>query len=420
MRRVALIRAIRATWVVLLLLASPASYAADEYWEYSYRDIDVTAVGNGAYASNLARSCIQLDVLLSRILGIRTPYRPPTHIYSMPAAQLKKFTGLEMSATYNSSGYENTVLIDSAGMPGRRYWGAYFGYTATLLASDRQLRGPDWYRVGVPEVFADTVFEGGHAQVGNITPVFAYTLGRGALIPMRTFLGMTQQEAEAKGESYFAMYDAEAWFLAREIFIEGKHRAEFTRYLDLLRAGTVEPAAFAASFTISYENLDKELVHGMGELGHRYVMDIPEAPAITVAPQRLSPAEVQARFALAAVRYGKGPDPVQLADAALQLDGTNETALRALALAQLKRNAYAEALAAVDRLSAQGESVGAYGDSAEVLAVIAGAAASGTVTLPVDAATLRSRARDDYQRVLAVDGEDRRAQDGLKRLTSSP
>ena len=219
LRRAVLIRAIEAT-VVALALAVPAGYAGDEYWEYSDRNIDVTAVGNGAYAANLARACIQLDAMLTRILAIKTPYRPPTHIFSMPAAELKRFTGQDLSATYRNSGYENTVLMDSAGVPGRRYWGAYFGYTATLLASDRRLGGPEWYRVGVPAVFADTVFEGGHAQIGNITPVFAYTLGTGALIPMRTFLSLTQQEAEAKGRHYLEMYDAEAWFLAREIFID--------------------------------------------------------------------------------------------------------------------------------------------------------------------------------------------------------
>jgi hypothetical protein len=405
-------------WLVLvaLVMASPASYAADEYWEYSHQNIDVTAVGNGAYAANLARSCIQLDVLLSRILGIKTSYRPPTHIYSMPAAELAKFIGRDSSVSYRSSGYDNTVLMDSARQPGRPYWGAFFGYTATLLASDRLLRGPSWYLVGVPAVFADTVFEGGHAQIGNITPMFAYTLSRGVLIPMRTFLSLTQQEAGAKGQR--EMYDAESWYLAREIFVEGKHRAEFGKYLDLMRGGSSESAAFSASFTITYEALDRELAHGMGELGHHFVMEIPAAPAIAIPPQRLSPAEVQARYALVSVRYGNGPDPVQLADAALQLEPANETALRALALAQLERSAYADALAAIDKLSAPGESLDAYGDSADVLSGLARAVAGGTVTLPLDAATLRARARDDYQRVLAANGDDRRAQYGLKRLGS--
>jgi hypothetical protein len=419
MRRPVLVRGIPATLLLLATLISGASYAGDEYWQYSSGNIDVTAAGSDKYAVYLVRSCIQLDVMLTRILGITASYRLPTHIYSLPAVELKKFTGQDSPASYRSSGYENTVLMDSAGIPGRRYWGAYFGYTASLLASDRLLGGPDWYRIGVPAVFADTVFDGRHAKIGNITPVFAAALG-GTLIPMRTFLSLRQHDAEAKGRPYSELYSAEAWYLAREIFIEGKHRAEFDKYLDLMRGGTGEPEAFAATFKITYEDLDKELVRGMSEPGHHYILDIPEAPAIAVPPQRLIPAEVQARYALVAVRYGAGPDPVQLANAALQLDGANETALRALALAQLKRNAYAEALAAVDKLSAPGESAGAYGVSAEVLAALARAAASGTVTLTVDAATLRTRAGDDYRRVLAVNGDDRRAHDGLIQLGISP
>ncbi|MGH8277218.1 MAG: hypothetical protein ACRETH_11045, partial [Steroidobacteraceae bacterium] len=118
--------------------------------------------------------------------------------------------------------------------------------------------------------------------------------------------------------------------------------------------------------------------------------------------------------------YQSGPDPVQLANEALQADAANETALRALALAQLARGAYAESLAAVDRLTTHGGSPGANADSAEVLAGLARAAAGGEVTLPVDAATLRRRAKQAYQRALAADGADRRSRDGMSRLASAP
>jgi len=55
-----------------LLLAYPIlGSAASDYWGYSYRNVDVTAAGSGAYAVNLARYCARLDSLLARILSIR-------------------------------------------------------------------------------------------------------------------------------------------------------------------------------------------------------------------------------------------------------------------------------------------------------------------------------------------------------------
>ena len=407
---------------LLLLLAPCASFGAEEYWAYSYKNIDVTAAGTSAYAVNLAHYCARLDVMLSRILGIKTQSRAPTHIYAMPQARLQQFIEKNFSSSYRTSGYDNTILMDSASGPDARpYWGAYFGYTATLLMSAEVLRGPDWYMVGVPSVFADSVFEGGHVKIGNVTPGFAYTLlSGGALIPMRAFLTLKQSDAQLKGARYVEMYDAESWYLAREIFVEGKHRAEFGRYLDLMRQGRSEPEAFAASFKITYEDLDKELVLAMRDHAHVYIMEAPaDAAGDRASARRLSAAEVSGRLALASVRYQRGPDPVQLANQALQAEPANESALRALAQAQLARGAYGEALAAVDKLAAQGASAAASADSAAILAGLARAAASGRATLSVDAATLKRRAKEAYERAIAADSEDRRSRDGLTRLDGS-
>jgi hypothetical protein len=62
---------------LLLLLAPCASFGAEEYWAYSYKNIDITAAGTSAYAVNLAHYCVRLDALLSRILGIKRQSRVP-------------------------------------------------------------------------------------------------------------------------------------------------------------------------------------------------------------------------------------------------------------------------------------------------------------------------------------------------------
>jgi hypothetical protein len=396
------------------------SAAAEDYWGYSYRNVDVTVAGNSVYAVNLARYCVRLDAMLTRILGIKATFRAPTHLYALPPEQLKQLLGSDSRVSYHGSAFENTVVFTSTHSAASDYWGAYFGYTATLLSSDRRLSGPDWYLLGVPEVFAETSYQGTRATLGAVNQGYAITLTKAALIPARSFLSMRHRDAIAKGEFAREVFEAQSWFLAHQIFVEGKHRAEFGNYLDLMRDGTSETDAFAASFKITYEELDKELALAFHQRPYVYMLQAPDDPeAAGASAQHLNPAEVKGRLALLSLSYPSGPDPVQLANEALRLDASDESALRALARGLLAREAYAEAFAAVDRLRSEGGSVAANGDSADVLAGLAAAAAAGRASLPVDAATLRERARAQYERVLAVNSEDRRAQAGLAKLTRS-
>ncbi|HYB31812.1 MAG TPA: hypothetical protein VED45_00135 [Steroidobacteraceae bacterium] len=73
-----------------------------------------------------------------------------------------------------------------------------------------------------------------------------------------------------------------------------------------------------------------------------------------------------------------------------------------------------------DRLTAQAPANAASADIAYVLAELSRAVASGKATLPVDADTLRQRARQAYERALAANGDDRRSRDGPAQLGTSP
>jgi hypothetical protein len=407
----------------LLLLVAPSAVLAggSDYWGYSYRNIDVTAAGSSEYAANLARYCVRLDAMLTRILGIKTKYRPPTHIYALPPPQLKQYLGEDSVVSFRVAPYEITVLTNNAPAKDSDYWGAYFGYTAALLAADGQLRGPDWYMEGVPAVFASTTYKHGRVELGALERGYALTLGQGgSLIPMRIFLTHRKAEVVAASEHNDRMYDAQAWSLAHEVFVEGWHRADFGKYLDLMRQQIDAETAYGASFNISYEQLDKEFAAAISQHALAYMMDAPEEPAASRENAvQLSGAEVKGRLALLTVRYGHGPDAIGLANDALQTEPANQTALRALAMAQLAKGAYGESLATVDRLSALSLSDAAYADAGFVLSGLARAVETHEAMLPVDAAALRRRATEDYQHALAANEEDRRSRDGLAQLQGS-
>jgi hypothetical protein len=290
------------------LIVPVVSRAADEYWSYSYRNIDVTAEGTSAYAINLARYCVRLDGLLRRILGIQNTQPPPTHIFALSRGQMGQLLG-ENTSRYQVSGGDNFILTTNATAHDSDYWGAYFGYTAALLASDGWLSGPEWYRVGLPLVFAGTTYKGTRAQLGVIEFGYALTLGRGgSLIPMRVFLAHKRQEVLDEHRYNPEMYSAQAWALAHEIYVESWHRAEFTRYLELMRQGTSEADAFSACFKGSYEQLDKEFAVAIQKRQYVYTIEVPDdaAPKGETA-QPLSAAQVKARVAQLAERFPSSP-----------------------------------------------------------------------------------------------------------------
>ena len=290
----------------LLLLAPLAAAAGEnEYWSYTYRNVEVTAAGNSAYAVNLARYCVRLDGMLTRILGIRTSERPPVHLYALPPAQVRQFLGDGDRVSFRRSPAGDVILTSNAREFDGDYWGAYYGYTAALLASDGRLSGPDWYRAGLPLVFASTKYRGDRAQLGTVQSGYAVTLGQGsALIPMRTFLSL-KRATIGDNAATLKVYDAEAWGLAHEIFVEGWHRAEFAKYLELMRQGSQEPEAFAASFNMTYEQLEKEFAYALRQRAFVYTMDAPDSRAAGETAQPLNAEEVKARLGLLAAQYPK-------------------------------------------------------------------------------------------------------------------
>jgi len=289
-----------------LLLAPLAALAGDtQYWSYSYRNVDVTAAGNGVYAVNLARYCVRLDGMLRRILGIDNSELPPVHIYALPQARVRQLLGDEDLVSYRISDAGVTVLVSNVPGAESDYWGAYFGYTAALLETDDRLRGPDWYSLGLPLVFASTKYHGDHAQLGTVERGYARTLGQGSqMIPLRSFLSMKREDIYGN-EATRTIYDAEAWGLAHEIFVEGWRRAEFTRYLQLLRQGSTEADAFAGAFKVSYEQLDKDFFYALRQRVFVYNLDAPDPDAAGAAAELLAGEDLKARLDRLTKVYGK-------------------------------------------------------------------------------------------------------------------
>lgn len=405
-------RAAARALVVGLLLAGPA--AATDYWAYRYKNIDVTVAGSSSYAQHVARNAYRLGVALNEILSLKADPPLPTHIYVLPDEQIVAVLGSSGSANFHSSGYDSTVIASRGSGEGDEYWGAYFGYVGSLVAAEGAQRYPYWFRLGVPEVFATTEFDHGRIRTGGIAPGYALTIASGTLIPLRTFLGVQEQDPLLHSGPQSEMYPAESWYLTREILVEGHYRDEFSRYLALLQQGRSERAAFAASFNVSYEDLERMLRDDVRAAAHVFVLaspadDSPDA----VPPRKLTPVETQASLALVNLQAGRRAEALRLAGAALDADPANERALRVAAEAQLEDGNYPASFAAVDRLSAGALSPEAMAECAGILTVLASAVTAGHVVLPVDAPTMLKFVQRYYRAAIDANPEDLRSWAGL-------
>ena len=398
-------------WSALLLLLLPFAAQGAEGWTYSYQGIDVTTTGTPQYAQTLAHNMRRLDTAIVKVLALNFgDWRPPTHIYAVSPAQLLKLRGSpeNVGSEFTTSGVDNVILMETAGAADSRYWGAYFGYSGSLLLSEGVLRYPNWFQVGVSEVFGATSIQRDRIKIGGFLAGTVRALYAGPLIPLRTLLRLRADDPQLRTEPTGSMYYAECWFLAHQILIERLHGPEFFQYLDLMSSGKSESEAFAASFKVSYEELDQALAKEVvtkriGEL----TVTVPDEPG-TAQPVALSAPELKGRLAELAVTKGHDLDyGVQLASEALAVEPANEHALRALAVAQVRQQKYGEALTSIDRLAANASpSAGGYADSAGVLLAVSQAIANKKVMLQEDPVALAHRAFEDYQHAIMLDKEN--------------
>lgn len=288
-----------------LLAAVPASGWAEDYWYYTYKYLDVVAAGTSQYAINLAHNVDRLDRTLRKVLPLVDPKPVPTHVYALAEGELRRFGIGDNQSRYQTNGSETFVVTSTYKAPAQ-YWGAYFGYTGGVVATGGGTRYPTWFSIGAPSVFAETEFRGDRIQTGGLTYYFGHEINRGGrLMPMSTFLTMRQADVDRLSPADRRMYDAEAWYVAREFLVEGHYRSELTQYLTAMAGGTAEPEAFSSSFKVSHEQLDKFLMQVMFDQAHFYVLDVPDDRDAGLAPpQKLTDAELKERLDALEARVG--------------------------------------------------------------------------------------------------------------------
>ena len=238
----------------------PIAAGSDQYWSYSYRGIEVTSAGTSQYASGLAHDLRRLDLTLAQVLKLpKSDWQAPTRVYAVPHDQFSRLweSKEDVRSIFISSAFENDIVIDLGGPSENRFNGAYFGWTGSLLNRPGVTRFPNWFLKGLAEVFASSTIAGDRVTIGNFDKNRAAWLALGASIPLSKLFRITDSDLRSESADFVQTYTAECWFLAHLIVIEGQYNSNFMQFFAHLNSNQDQDAAFAASFTITYADLEK-------------------------------------------------------------------------------------------------------------------------------------------------------------------
>jgi hypothetical protein len=386
------------------------AFAADQYWAYDYQGMEVTAVGSAEFARTIAHNLHRLDRALGLVLQTSgNGWRPPTMIYVVPNRTFELLYGKKdpASTLYNSTAFENNILIDASNRD-NRLWGVYFGFTGSILNSAYSFRYPGWFVNGLSEVFAGTTINHFTVTIGDVNRPRVAALLRRSLIPMKTLLALRGDEPQFSSADFKDLYEAQAWLLVHQIIIERQYNANFMEYFQRLDQGESEVQAFAESFTVPYEELDKMLARALqsGRVSI-YKVELQDEKDES-APRRLTEAEANGRLAMYAAQHTPQPEAaLNLSTQSLSADPHGAEAQMARILAQLKQADYAAAFHNSEALCA-GEALPqrVAAECGHNFARLVAAVAAKQVALEVDDVRLAQRAEQYFEKALAENAED--------------
>jgi tetratricopeptide (TPR) repeat protein len=408
--------------LALMLAAMPLlATGADQYWAYSYQRIDVTAAGDKKYAMTIAHNLHRLDLALSQVMVLpNSDWRPPTHVYVVPHEEFARLREKNdgMASVFIPSAFRNDILIDRGAIADNAFFGAYFGWTGSLLANSGLLRFPYWYRQGLAEVFAASTIDGARIQVGTYVQGRVNSLRSGIQIPLKTLLRIKGNDPQLKSLEFSQAYSAQCWFLVHLIVIDRQYTSNFEHYFSQLNSNVDEDKAFAESFSISYDDLDKWYqLHLRDGRIHLLQVNIPDE-VDNKEPLKLGGAEANGRLAVYASEHFQQLDSaVAMAQEALSAEPANQDALYALAADKVRQASFSEALSTAQKLCGAGAvSNPGIARCAELYRWIAAAVLAKHAELELDGPTIAQQAQQFYEKAIALDPEDLGSWSGMAEL----
>lgn len=405
--------------ITVLLLACgffESCLAADQYWGYQYKQINVTAQGNADFARTLAHNLYRLDLSIAAVLQTKgAQWRPHIDVYAVPAELFTAFSGqsADSGSISKVTPLSSTFLINTSQSSENRYWSTYFAFGASVLGTSYSFRYPSWFTAGLAEVFAASTVEYRKVTIGGANKGRVYTLNTGTWIPIQTLLTVRGGDPQMSSHAFLEMYYAETWYLVHKIVIDQFYHSNFYQYFLRLDQGEDEQKAFASSFDMSYEELDKALKKSITtDKFMRLTVTVPDEDD-GVKPVRLNEAESKARLARYAAEHGVQPERgLELSSAALKLDPSNEDAK----IARLRAEVRAANPDAASRDADEVCTGATLSSNVTAACALVFRSLAGKVPDKSAQAELRDKARKFYDQTVQLEPGDLQSWYGLSRL----
>jgi hypothetical protein len=388
-----------------------ANAGAADYWAYRYKEFDVVAQGSAAYAESVARQLDALDQTLQKLL-VREPgaAQPPTRVYALRPIDYAPIDAswIDSGGAFFHAGSFDHVLVVPSENEGPNPLRAHYAARARAWLDEQGLgRLPDWFKHGFGLVVGTASVDNEQLILGQEIPAYMARLKQTNWISVEYLLFLSPDDPQFhKSAATEELYDAECWWLAHLILVDGVLDKSMSNYLARLIQGQDAVTAFTTSFNADFETLDKYFKKLRRTVTpHQNSSPMPKVDE-TIEPVPVDAAELKSRLVqLAVLHDAQSIIGKQWATEILQQTPDDERALAAFMAHELAARQYKSLLASMEQLQQRATlSAAAHGSIAAAQITLAQRRDSGVQGLgELNANSLRADARVHLRRAMALD-----------------
>lgn len=354
---------VRVAAALLAVALASSSVAAKDTW-IGLRTAHLTIVSNATEGAtrNVARRLERFVDVLSALLDLSAAVDPPiTAVVFKNDASFEPFRPKQNGRTMNLSGYfqraddEHLIALSLETAGDHPYRVVYHEYAHALTVRSTVV-WPLWLQEGLAEFYS--TFEADNRRIALGQPLSDHVrlLRQQRLLPLQALFEADRGSSMYTEERQDIFY-AESWALVHYLMAgdKGRHRQAFVQFVNGLSAGLSADRAFAEAFGDDRAALEEELRRYIADgryAGVNMTVDRP-VPSVNASIRPLAEVEAEVLQGSLLMRVGRGDEAEPRFARAHTLDPKAPRLEESLGFLALNRGRHAEAVAHLERATAQ-------------------------------------------------------------------
>ena len=345
--------AVQAVWILIALLAVPAS-AKEKWINLTTKNFNIVGNAGEKQTTTLAQKLEQFRFVFSQLFDIRAADRlPVTVVVFKDDKTFKPFKPLYNGKPARLAGYfqpgrdEHTIALNINANEQRPMSVIYHEYTH-VLTSYSEREWPLWLKEGVAELYSSFDVQGNEVTLGAPISHHVFLLRDSKFLPLRTLFDVGHRSPEYNERNKQGVFYAQCWALVHYLMFGDKNarQAQLVEFIGLLMRGKSVEQAFTQAFKTNYEAMEKDLRRYIGR--NSYTINVYKMKSTQgekeVSLRPLSEADTQCVLGNLLFRSNREEEAEPYFKRALELDGELARAHEGLGFVARRRNRFAEAL----------------------------------------------------------------------------